>query len=114
MYETIEEYCRKVKGIHYQGVGATEDHVHLVFQMEPLVALADFIGKIKGASSHEINKPFGAGTLKWQRGYGVVSFSKKHLPGILTYVRNQKEHHKKRTTNRVLETHWVELATRKD
>jgi len=114
LYEVIEEYCRKIKGIHYEGVGGAEDHVHLAFQMEPFVLLSDFIGKIKGASSHGINKVSGAGTLKWQRGYGVVSFSKKHLPGILTYVRNQKEHHKKGTTNRVLETHWLELGTRKD
>ena len=108
LYEIIQEYCRKVKGIHYEKVGGTKDHVHLVFQMEPFVSLSDFIGKIKGASSHEINKMFGTGTLRWQRGYGIVSFSKKHLPGILSYVANQGEHHRKGTTNRVLETHWVE------
>ena len=114
LYEIIKEYCRKVKGIHYEGIGGTEDHVHLAFQMEPFVPLSDFIGKIKGASSHEVNKVFGAGTLKWQRGYGIVSFSKKHLPGILSYVENQAGHHKGGTTNKVLETHWVEMGERKD
>ena len=109
LYEIIEEYCRKVKGIHYKGAGGAENHVHLVFQMEPFLLLSDFVGKIKGASSHEINSQFGAQTLKWQRGYGVVSFAKKHLPGLLSYVEKQKEHHGAGTTNKVLETFWVEV-----
>jgi len=109
LYEIIEEYCRKVKGIHYKGVAGTENHVRLVFQIEPFVLLSDFVGKIKGASSYEINRQFGTDSLKWQRGYGVVSFAKKHLPGILNYVEKQKEHHGAGTTNKALETFWVEM-----
>ena len=100
LYEIIEEYCRKVKGIHFERLGGTENHVHLVFQMEPFVLLSDFIGKVKGASAHEVNKESGPETIKWQRGYGVVSFSKKHLPSVLSYVENQKKHHQAGTTTR--------------
>ena len=103
LYEFIEQYCQKVKGIHLEKINGTEDHVHLVFQMEPFVLLSDFIGKIKGASSHEINRRFGLETLRWQRGYGIVSFSKKHLPGVLRYVAEQKEHHRRGTTKEALE-----------
>ena len=114
LYEIIEEYCRKVKGIHFERVGGTETHVHLVFQMEPFVLLSDFIGKVKGASAHEVNKEFGAETIKWQRGYGVVSFSKKHLRGVLSYVEDQKKHHQAGTTNQVLETYSVHTREGQD
>ena len=103
LYELVRAYCRKVKGIHFERVGGTEDHVHLVFQMEPFVLLSEFIGKIKGSTSHDINKQFGADTLKWQRGYGIVSFSRKHLRAVLRYVEKQKEHHERGTANEVLE-----------
>lgn len=105
LHALIEEYCRKTKGIHYQRVGGTADHLHLVFQMEPFVVLSDFIGQVKGYSSHEANKLLGAGTLKWQRGYGVVSFSRKHLNALIRYVKKQKEHHAGGTTNDILETY---------
>ena len=54
LHELLEQYCRKVKGIHFERVGGTETHVHWRFQMEPFVLLSDFVGKIKGGSSHEI------------------------------------------------------------
>src|SRR5205807_7651312 len=53
------------------------DHAHLVLNLPPTIALSEFIGKVKGASSHAINRSFdfdmGFG---WQDGYGVISFRK--------------------------------------
>ena len=77
--------------------------------MEPFVFLSGFIGKIKGASSYEINRRFGSGTIQWQRGYGIVSFAKKHLSTVLSYVEKQKEHHKQGTTNKSLESYGEEI-----
>ena len=103
LHAFIQEYCAKIRGIHFKGVGGTETHIHLVFQFEPFAALSEFIGQVKGASSHEMNKQFGAGTIQWQRGFGIVSFSKKHLPAILRYVAGQKDHHSQGTANLTLE-----------
>lgn len=103
LHAFIKEYCAKIKGIHFNGIGGTETHIHLAFQMKPFVSLSDFIGQVKGASSHEMNKRFGPGTLQWQRGLGIVSFSKKHLPGIQAYVVRQKEHHLRGAVNETLE-----------
>ena len=77
---------------------------------EPFVTLSEFQGQVKGASSHEVNARFGGKTLTWQRGYGMVTFSKKYLPGILSYVSNQKEHHARGTTNPVLEQHGDDVG----
>ena len=89
----LRGYCAEFKGVYFHGVGSTETHIHLLAQIEPNICPSDFVGKIKGASSHELNKLLGKNTIPWQRGYGVVSFAKLNLPGVQSYVRNQKAHH---------------------
>jgi REP element-mobilizing transposase RayT len=103
LFEFIKEYCNGNKGLLFLEVGGTETHVHLLLQMEPHLCPADFVGRIKGASSHAMNQEFGPGTLKWQRGYGIVSFAGQDLPAVRRYVQNQKEHHARATTRQKLE-----------
>ncbi|MBX3404443.1 MAG: IS200/IS605 family transposase [Phycisphaeraceae bacterium] len=75
-------------------VGGIEDHVHMAVSLPPTVQLAEWVGDLKGATSHHINHgPSGPGALAWQTGYGVVSFGKRDLPWVVEYVRNQREHH---------------------
>ena len=105
----IEEYCRKFRGVFFQGIGGTATHIHLAFQMEPFVAPADFIGKAKGYSSHQANKQLGGDALKWQRGYGIVSLAALNLPAVLRYVRDQKLHHQRLTTREKMEQYYVDL-----
>jgi REP element-mobilizing transposase RayT len=100
----IERYCNAYKGARCCAVGGTPTHVHLAVQVAPTICPSEFIGKVKGASSHEINVKFGPTALAWQHGYGVVSFARRDLPAVEGYVRKQKEHHANGTTNRVLET----------
>jgi putative transposase len=104
----LANYCRKDQEVFFQEVNGTEDHVHLVVEVLPTVTVSDWIGKIKGASSHEVNQHFGSATIQWQRGYGVVSFARKNLPGIRRYVQRQKEHHRLGTTNETLERHAID------
>ncbi|MBI4790272.1 MAG: IS200/IS605 family transposase [Chloroflexi bacterium] len=77
-------------------VDGIQDHVHVAASVPPKIAIADFVGQVKGAASFHINHlptrpptPF-----DWQRGYGVVSFGQKDLDRVIAYVRNQKEHHR--------------------
>jgi putative transposase len=75
-------------------IGGTLDHVHVVVSVPPKVALATFIGTIKGSSSYHVNHlPGAAGNFGWQDEYGVVSFAERHLPQVIRYVQRQKEHH---------------------
>ena len=108
VHSEIIEYCRKSRGVHFLGVGGTSNHVHLVVQLEPYVGISEFVGRVKGANSHEINKRFGRDTLAWQRGYGVVSFAKKNLPWVLKYVQFQKEHHQAGSINETLKRNGEE------
>jgi len=105
LFQFFREYCDATKGSRFIEVGGTETHVHLLLQVEPHLCPAEFIGKVKGASSFDVNREFGASTLAWQRGYGVVSFAGRDLPALRRYVLGQKVHHAKGTTREKLE-HW--------
>jgi len=80
------------------GIGGTDDHVHLVVSVSPTLRPSDWIGKLKGASSHYINHEIANHQLlQWQSGYGVVSFGSKDLQWVVAYVRDQREHHSNNT-----------------
>ena len=91
-------------GAFSYAVGGTEDHVHLVVSVPPRLALAQFIGQVKGASSHLANHALhAAGAFSWQAEYGVLSFSGKQLDRIVRYVMNQRQHHAEGSTIAILE-----------
>ena len=53
---------------------------------------------IKGSSPKWINKKrFIKGKFSWQEGYGAFSYRKSDLPNVIQYIKNQEEHHKKRS-----------------
>jgi len=93
LHDHIEQYCEKCKGVKFISVGGTLTHVHLLIQFEPFICLADWMGKIKGGSSHDMNEEAKRTVLQWQRGYGAVSFARHDLNGLLRYVKEQKRHH---------------------
>ena len=93
------------------GLGATvfaingvADHVHMVVAIPPRLAVATFIGQVKGVASAKVNK---AGLTEtpfyWQEEYGVFSFDAKRLPNVIAYVEHQQQHHAEQTAIRVLE-----------
>ena len=67
--------------------------------------ISEFIGRLKGASAHEVNAKLGGGRklLEWQAGYGVVSFGSKDLEWVKQYVANQRQHHARGTVHERLE-----------
>lgn len=94
----------KTEGVIVHEIGGVEDHVHLVVSIPPTIPISEWIGQLKGGSSHYINSEIcNRKVLDWQTGYGVVSFGTKDLPWAIDYVRRQKEHHAKGTTQPRLE-----------
>lgn len=85
------------EGVFVHEIGGTENHVHIALTIPPTLTISDYIGQLKGASSHHINhsNPTRDKVLEWQTGYGVVSFGTKDLDWVKGYIRNQKEHHRK-------------------
>ena len=100
--EAVVHQCIRQKIINTAGafvheIGGTENHVHVAVTIAPTITISEFIGQLKGASSHDANQKLGSGRklLEWQTGYGVVSFGTKDLEWVQAYVRNQKQHHAK-------------------
>jgi putative transposase len=92
-------------GAFFHEIGGIETHVHVVVAVPPTLLISEFIGKLKGGTSHDVNQAAGrhAKVLEWQNGYGVVSFGTRDLPWVVEYVRNQREHHARGTTQKRLE-----------
>jgi len=101
----LKQKLVNLPGAFVHEIGGTENHVHLAVTLTPTLLISDLIGQVKGASSHEVNQVLGRGrkVLEWQTGYGVVSFGTKDLEWVISYIRNQREHHAKRTFQERLE-----------
>jgi len=94
LHRFIRGKAIQTPGVYCHEVGGSDDHLHLVVTVPPTMQPAEWIGKLKGASSHFINHEIAnRKLLEWQAGYGVVSFGTKRLPWIVDYVRKQRQHH---------------------
>ncbi len=86
----------KGEGGHIYEINGMPDHVHIVLSIPPSISVADFVKRLKNGTSHWIrtNKifPYWEG---WGKGYSAFTCSAHSCEGVLHYVRNQKEHHKK-------------------
>jgi putative transposase len=98
LYRFIRNQALKTRGLIFHEVGGIETHVHIAVTIPSTLQISEWIGQIKGASSHHFNHELvNRKLLEWQGGYGVVSFGTKDLEWVVKYIRNQKEHHKKGT-----------------
>ncbi len=97
----------KSKGIPVIAAGGMENHIHLCIGLPPTVRLADAISAFKANSSRWM-KTKGVGDFSWQRGYGAFSVSPPQLAAVKRYIRNQREHHAKRT----YEEEFIDLLKR--
>jgi REP element-mobilizing transposase RayT len=88
----------KNKKCHLYQIGGVEDHLHIITHIHPSVALADLVKDIKLASTAYIKAQnifpcFGG----WQDGYGAFTYSIDAKDNLINYVKNQEEHHKRKT-----------------
>jgi putative transposase len=95
VHRLMHERIVGTEGVFVHEIGGTENHVHVAVSIAPTILIADFVGQLKGATSHEANRILGSRgkVLQWQTGYGVVSFGTKDLGWVTEYIRNQREHH---------------------
>jgi putative transposase len=75
--------------------GGMEDHVHLLIQLPPVLALAKAVSLLKANSSKWMNEH--GLRFAWQQGYGTFSVSASNLEIVRRYIANQERHHRKMT-----------------
>lgn len=79
-------------------IGGVPNHIHILCTLPRIVSMANFVEEIKKCSSRWI-KTLDSYYSKfaWQGGYGIFSVSASQVQKVKDYVRNQKEHHRKKT-----------------
>lgn len=98
-------------------VGGMADHVHLVVNLRPDIAVSDVVKYVKANSSGWVNdRPDRHGEFYWQRGYAAFTVSESQLPAVREYVLNQEAHHRGQTFKEellaLLRKHNVEFDER--
>ncbi len=104
----IQNNGHKVLQIH-----GMPDHIHILIGLRPIQALSELMKQVKQDSSKWINNnKLVRGHFSWQAGYGAFSYSRSHVPIVIRYIKNQEEHHKKKSFYEeyinLLDTHEVE------
>ncbi len=74
------------------------DHFHILVGLQPDMALSDLVRDIKAGSSGFINdKRWVRGKFAWQEGFGAFSYSHSQLTSVIRYIRNQEQHHQRKS-----------------
>lgn len=91
------EYAKE-NDIKIDCINGDVDHLHLLIQLKPNQSPSTIANLLKGESSNWINKnDFIRGKFAWQNGYGVFSVSHSNVGKVRQYIKNQEEHHRRKT-----------------
>jgi putative transposase len=108
LYAVMQHHA-SLLGCRTIAIGGVEDHVHVLVRFPAKVAVAELVGRMKGASSflatHVLGHPF-----RWQGAYGAFSLSATDVKRVRRYVLNQERHHHAGTTSSVLERTHEQVA----
>ncbi|MEX2172415.1 MAG: transposase [Pirellulales bacterium] len=78
-------------------MGGTADHVHLLVGLKATHCLADFMRELKKASSIWVHEQLNRPKFSWQEGYAAFTVSATARSGVKRYIKNQAEHHRRKT-----------------
>jgi putative transposase len=85
----------KHKNSYLYRINGTEDHLHLLTDIHPSFAIADFMRDLKTASSLWMkNSGFFPSFNGWADGYGAFTCSYFDIGRLIDYIKSQQEHHR--------------------
>ena len=96
LYRYILGYCRQ-HHICLIRINSLPDHIHMFVSTGPNICPADLIRELKKSAGNYIreHRNFFPMFNGWGKGYCAISYSEAEKDKIVSYIRNQKEHHKK-------------------
>lgn len=78
-------------------VGGYTNHIHILCMLSKKMALMTLVQKVKAHSSKWIKtKDKRFENFFWQDGYGAFSVNPREVITVVNYIKNQKEHHRKK------------------
>ncbi len=95
--EHIEMNAREKK-IYIDTLDGYVEHLHCLYGLNADMSISKALQLMKGESAYWINKEkLTKLNFEWADEYFAVSVSESMIPAVRAYIRNQEEHHKKKT-----------------
>ena len=97
IFSHIEENAKK-KEIYLDCINGIADHVHTLISLKADQTVAKTAQLLKGESSHWLNEENRYPChFEWQDDYIALSVSDSHVAVVREYIRNQEDHHRKKS-----------------
>ena len=97
IFEHIKSNARD-KNIYLDTIGGYTEHVHTLISLKADQTISQVAQLLKGESSHWVNKNKVIKLkLQWQDEYIAVSVSESMVDVVREYIRDQEEHHRKKS-----------------
>ena len=97
LYKYITGIVQK-NGHKMIAINGVANHVHIFVGYKLHQLIPELMQNVKGSSSKWINeKKFVKGKFNWQEGYGAFSYSHSQIDYVAKYIKNQEQHHTKKT-----------------
>jgi len=116
LYAYLMGIIKNKSGFLYR-INGMEDHLHILSDLHPKLALSDYMRDIKTSSSIWLKQSGKFPEFEgWAEGYAALTYSWKDKDMIVNYIKNQQEHHKKESfedeLRRLLKEHDIDIDER--
>ena len=113
LYKYIWGIINNKKCVLYR-INGMEEHIHILSDLHPSVALADYIKDIKVSSAKWMKASGLFPTFDgWGIKYCALTYSYKERDSLISYIKNQQEHHKTESFHdeivRLFKEHGIDL-----
>ncbi|HRN25313.1 MAG: IS200/IS605 family transposase [Ignavibacteriaceae bacterium] len=96
LYSYIGGICKSLECYPVK-IGGYLDHIHILCMLSKKIPLMKLLEEIKAHSSKWIKtKDDSLKKFYWQNGYGAFSVNPYEIDKVISYIENQKEHHRKK------------------
>lgn len=97
LYKYISGIVKNKKSVLCQ-INGVEDHIHMLVDIHPTIALSDFVKDVKVASSIWLKaNPDFPKFYSWSVGYAALTYSYRDKQMIINYIKKQRIHHNRVT-----------------
>ena len=97
LYAYIMGFVNNMNGKLYR-IGGMPDHVHLLVSLPATLAMSKFVQELKVSTSKWLKANADFPRFEgWSREYAGFSYGLRDKDTIVNYIKNQKEHHSRKT-----------------
>ncbi|MCX6303787.1 MAG: IS200/IS605 family transposase [Bacteroidetes bacterium] len=94
LFAYVSGYVKNKNCVLYR-INGVENHLHILCDLHPSIALADFIRDLKTSTSIWLKQSGKFPDFQgWAEGYAALTYGWRDKERIVSYIKNQQEHHK--------------------